>query len=207
MKRVFTFLLVFSALTLHAQDKPFLLDVRVVNELNEPVPDVYVVNMNSHEVDLSNEIGVFSVWVTPGDSLVLSHISYYRKVAKVYHLLLNPVVMLFSQNVDIPEIRVTSSVNALSDEERAEINIKTIQAYKPIVLERMHYESDPVRDMMTANNSVLRSEASSIHLISFSPSQTLSILYSKFKRKDPLTNYSSTRKVVKPPTENEEEQE
>jgi len=206
MKRIFTILLVLSSFIIHAQDKPFLLDVRVVNELNEPIPDVYVVNMNSHEVDLSNEIGVFSVWVTPGDSLVLSHISFYRKVSRVYNLLLNPVIMLESQNVDIPEIRITSSVNTLSDEERAAMNIRPVQAYKPIVLERMHYESDPVRDMVTANNSVMRTEAASVHLISFSPGQTLSILYSKFKRKDPLTNYHSTREVVLPPTEIKEEE-
>ena len=205
MKTLFTTILMVISFALCAQEKEFLLEGQVVDQLMQPVPDVYVVNLASHEKDISNSNGVFSVWVAPGDSLIFSHISYFRRVVKVHHLLLNPVVMLESENVDIPEIRISSK--DLSDMERAEKNVSFLQTYDPPKLERMAISNDPVYDIAVENNRLMRTEASSIHIASFSPSETLHVLYSKFKKKDPLTDYSSTRKVVKPPKEGDENEE
>jgi len=197
MKTLFTSIFLLISVVLFAQEKPFIVEGQVVDPLMQPVPDVYVVNLNSHERDITNANGVFSLLATPGDSLIFSHISFFRQVVKISTLLLNPVVMLESEHVDIPEIRI--SANELSDVQRAEMNMTFLQTYKPQKLERMFVQNDPVYDIAVENNRELRTEASSIHLISFSPSETLHLLYSKFKRKDPLTDYSSTRKVVEPP--------
>ncbi|HPF51447.1 MAG TPA: carboxypeptidase-like regulatory domain-containing protein [Draconibacterium sp.] len=202
MKTLFTSIFLVISVVLFAQEKPFLIEGQVVDALMQPVPDVYVVNLNSHQRDISNANGVFSLRVTPGDSLIFSHISFFRQVVKISTLLLNPVVMLESEHVDIPEIRI--SANELSDVQRAEMNMTFLQTYKPQKMERMFVQNDPVYDIAVENNRELRTEASSIHLISFSPSEALHLLYSKFKRKDPLTDYSSTRKVVEPPVENKE---
>lgn len=205
MKKVFTILLLLSAFALQAQEKAFLLEGQVVDQMMKPVPDVYVVNLNSHDKDISRSNGVFSLWVTPSDSLIFSHISYYRKVVKVHLLLLNPVVMLESENVDIPEIRI--STDKLSDMDRAKKNLDFIETYSPPKLQRMQIDAvEPVQQIMVENNALMRSEASSVHIASFSPSESLHVLYSKFKRKNPLTNYSSTRKVVKPPVEEEKKE-
>lgn len=205
MKKLFILLLVMSSFVLHAQEKAFLVEGQVVDALMQPVPDVYVLNLNSHEKDISNDNGVFSLWVTPEDSLIFSHISFYRRIVKVHNLLLNPVVMMDAENVDIPEVRI--STNQLNDMQRAEKNMSFLETYNPPTMERMAVQNDPVHDVMVENNELMRSEASSIHIVSFSPSEALSILYSKFKRKDPLTDYSSTRKVVEPPKDAEKKEE
>jgi len=204
MKTLFTTILLLTSFVLWAQEKAFLIEGQVVDQMMQPIPDVYVVDLSSHEKDISNSNGVFSVWVSPGDSLIFSHISYFRRIVKVHHLLLNPLVMLESENVDIPEIRISSK--DLSDMERAEKNTSFLQTYNPPTLKRMQIQNDPVYDIMVESNDLMRSEASSVRITSFSPAEAISLLYSKFKRKDPLTNYSSTRKIVQPPNEGDKEE-
>lgn len=204
MKKFFTFTLILSSWVLNAQEKAFLIEGQVVDALMKPIADVYVVNLNSHEKDISNTNGVFSLRVTPDDSLIFSHISFFRRIVKVHNLLLNPVVKLDAENVDIPEVRI--SATELSDLQRAEINMSFLQSYDPPKLERMSVQNDPVHDLAIENNRIMRTEASSIHIASFSPSATLHLLYSKFKPKDPLTDYSSTRKVVEPPAQEQKEE-
>lgn len=204
MKKFFTFTLILSSWVLNAQEKAFLIEGQVVDALMKPIADVYVVNLNSHEKDISNTNGVFSLRVTPDDSLIFSHISFFRRIVKVHNLLLNPVVKLDAENVDIPEVRI--SATELSDLQRAEINMSFLQSYDPPKLERMSVQNDPVHDLAIENNRIMRTEASSIHIASFSPSAALHLLYSKFKPKDPLTDYSSTRKVVEPPAQEQKEE-
>ena len=205
MKKRLTILLLFSSLVLSAQEKAFLLEGRIVDQLMQPVTDVYVVNLSNHNKDISRVNGVFSIWVTPSDSLIFSHISYYRKVVKVYSLLLNPMVMLESENINIPEIRISSA--ELTDMDRSEENMNFLNSYKPLKLERLAVENNPVYNIMTENNDLMRSDASSVHIVSFSPSQTFSQLFFKFKRKSLLDDYFSTRKVVNPPVEVNKEEE
>lgn len=199
MKLLFTSLLLFVSATLFAQLKPFLVEGQVVDQMTKPIPDVYVVNLNSHEKDISRENGVFSIWVSPADTLILSHISYFRKKISVHSLLVNPVVIMVAEDINIPEIQI--STNLITDKERAEQNLDFLDEYEVQPFSKIDVENDPnpVRDIMTENNMLMRSEASSLSLSRFSPSESLSILYSKFKKKDPLTDYSSTKKVKEPP--------
>ncbi len=203
MRLLFTSILLFAGLSLFAQLKPFLIEGQVVDQMTKPIPDVYVVNLNSHEKDISRQNGVFSIWVNPSDTLILSHISYFRKKISVHSLLVNPTVTMVAEDVNIPEIQV--STNLITDKERAEQNLEFLDEYEVQNFSKIDVENeaDPVRDVMTENNELMRSEASSISIARFSPSESLSILYSKFKRKDPLTDYSSTKKVKQPPKQEE----
>lgn len=178
-----------------AQLKTFLLEGQVVDQNNQPIPDVYVVNLSNMEKDISRSNGVFSFWVAPSDTLVLSHISYNRKMVAVSTLLINPTVRLQSENVDIPEVRV--SPDQLSDIDRANQNMQFIQEYKPAVKMRLQQEeADPVNSIVTENNDLMRSEASSINIISFSPSEQVGELFTKLKKRDRSSEYSSTRKQM-----------
>lgn len=48
-------------------------------ENGEPIPQVYVVNLTTEEDVVTNSNGYFSIEVTSGDTLLLSHISYSFK--------------------------------------------------------------------------------------------------------------------------------
>jgi hypothetical protein len=55
-------------------------------------------------------------------------------------------------------------------------------------------ESDPVSVIMTEHNDLMRSEASSISIFRFSPSENVGKLFTLWK-KDQSDDYSSTRKT------------
>lgn len=178
-----------------AQLKTFLLEGQVVDQNNQPISDVYVVNLSNLEKDISRSNGVFSFWVAPSDTLVLSHISFNRKMVSVTSLLVNPIVRMESENIDIPEVRV--SPDQLSDLDKANQNLEFIKEYQPAVKMRMQQEeANPVNTMVTENNDLMRSEASSINIVQFSPSEQLGALFTKLKKKDYSSDYSSTRKQI-----------
>ena len=202
MKTQITGVILFLSLVVNAQQKNFLIEGQVVDLHGKAVQDVYIVNLNSHNKDISRENGVFSIWVSPSDSLVLSHISYFRKVVSVHSLLINPVVKIVSEDINIPEIRITSE--QLSDYERADQNLQFLKEYDVLEFTKIDEETGPVQNIMIENNELMRSEASSISLIRFSPGDQLQTLYLKLKRKDPLTDYYSTKKVKQALTKEEE---
>lgn len=204
MKFILTSILLFASVSLFAQLKPFLIEGQIVDQNANPIPDVYIVNLNSHEKDISRANGVFAIWVNPNDTLILSHISYFRQKVTAHSLLINPIITMVAEDVNIPEIQI--STNLLSDNDRAEKNLEFLNEFEAPGFSKIDMEDDsnPVNEIVTENNELMRSEASSVSIIRFSASESLNILYSKFKKKDPLTNYSSTRKVKKPPTESEE---
>ncbi|WP_320110269.1 hypothetical protein [Draconibacterium orientale] len=193
MKTIFTILFSILFLTSYGQIKRFLVQGQVVDQNDNPISDVYIVNLDNHEKDISHKNGVFSVWVSPGDSLVFSHISYFRKIVSVHTLLVNPKVELVSENVDIPEIIV--SPQQVSEMDKAEQNLAFMKDYNPPVKFRMaEEESDPVSVIMTEHNDLMRSEASSISIFRFSPSENVGKLFTLWK-KDQSDDYFSTRKT------------
>jgi hypothetical protein len=67
--------------------------------------------------------------------------------------------------------------------------------YNPPVKFRMaEEESDPVSVIMTEHNDLMRSEASSISIFRFSPSENVGKLFTLW-RKDQSDDYFSTRKT------------
>ncbi|WP_346857021.1 hypothetical protein [uncultured Draconibacterium sp.] len=179
-----------------AQIKTFLLEGQVVDQHNKPVSDVYIVNLSNFEKDISSSNGVFSFWVAPTDTLIFSHISFHRKMVPAYTLMINPIVKLESENVDIPEVRV--SPEQKSDIDQARENLKFIQDYQPQLKVRMQQEeANPVNTIMTENNELMRAEASSIRIVQFSPSENIGKLFTKLQKRDRANEYSSTKKQMK----------
>lgn len=194
MKTIFTILFSLLFLTSFGQIKRFLIQGQVVDQNDNPVSDVYIVNLDNHEKDISQKNGVFSVWVSPSDSLVLSHISYFRKIVSVHSLLVNPKVELVSENVDIPEIVV--SPEQVSEMDKAKENLAFMKEYStPIKFRMAEEESDPVTTIMTENNDLMRSEASSISIARFSPSENIGKLFTRWKKNNQSDDYFSTRKT------------
>ncbi|WP_163321889.1 hypothetical protein [Draconibacterium mangrovi] len=193
MKTIITILFSILFLTSFGQIKRFLIQGQIVDQNDNPVSDVYIVNLDNHDKDISQKNGVFSVWVSPGDSLVFSHISYFRKITSVHTLLVNPKVELVSENVDIPEVVV--SPEQVLEIDKAQENLAFMQEYRPPIKFRMAgEESDPVTTIMTQNNDLMRSEASSISIVRFSPSENIGRLFTHWK-KDQSDDYFSTPKT------------
>lgn len=194
MKTLFTILFSVLFLTSLGQIKRFLIQGQVVDQNDEPISDVYIVNLDNHEKDISHHNGVFSVWVSPSDTLVLSHISYFRKTVSVHALLVNPKVQLISENVDIKE--VTVSPEQTTDIDRAENNLSFINEYRPPLKMRMKSEEvNPVEATVTEHNDLMRSEAASLSLVRFSPSENIGKLFTRLRKKNQTDNYFSTRKT------------
>lgn len=200
MKARLISIFLFLSLIVNAQQKDFLIEGQVVDQFGNAIPDVYIVNLRNHEKDISRDNGVFSIWVSPSDSLVLSHIAYFRKVSSVHSLLINPLVSMVSEDVNIPEIRISS--RQFSDYDRAIQNMEFMNEYKVPEFTKIDNDPDPVGEMATANNELMRSEAASIRIVAFSPAEQIQKLYVKLKRKDARTDYPSSRKVKSPPTNN-----
>lgn len=195
MYRLISFFLIITSLGSFGQENRFSIQAKIVDIEGEPISDVYIVNLNSNEKDISLSNGIFTINASAGDSLVLSHISYFRKIVTIHSILINPIIEMFSENVDIPEVRVTP--DQMSDIDRAYENMEFLDEYNPEVKIRIAAEEpDPVSTVMTENNDLMRSEASSLSLVRFSPSENIGKLFTKLKKNSHSNNYSSTRKQL-----------
>lgn len=196
MRPLLIFALVVLTLSSFGQVQRFTIQGKVVDPKGEPISDVYIVNLNSKDKDISLSDGIFTIQVLPSDSIILSHISYFRKLVHIHDILLDPIITLYSENVDIPEVRVTPEQK--SDLDRANENMKFIGEYTPPVKARLSgEEADPVSTIMTEHNDQMRVEASSLNLVRFSPSENIGKLFTRLKKKDISNDYSSTKKQMK----------
>lgn len=196
MRIVLIILLIAVSFSSPAQLKRFLVQGQVIDQNNNPVSDVYIVNLSNLEKDISLRNGKFSFWVATTDSLVFSHISYHRKIVSVHKLLINPTVQLSAESVDIQEVTVTPEQQ--SDIDRMNENLIFLETYQQPVRARMSEEVlGPVLTIMTENNDLMRVEAASISLVRFSPSENVGRLFTKLKKKDHAYDYSHTNNQLK----------
>jgi len=201
LRILFLFMFLFSGLISQAQHEAFLVEGRIVDQNGMAIPDVYVVNLRNHDKDISRDNGVFTIWVNPSDSLVLSHISYIRKVVRVQTILINPMIEMYSELINVPEIRV--SPQQISDLDRAGYNMRFMDDYKVAEYTKIKAEQqDPIISIATANNNLMRVEAASVSIVRFSPSDALGKIFVK-TRNDRTKDYHSTRQVKEPPKEAE----
>uniref|UniRef100_UPI003216E535 hypothetical protein n=1 Tax=uncultured Draconibacterium sp. TaxID=1573823 RepID=UPI003216E535 len=191
MRTIYILLLFCSCLNIQAQEKRFRLQGQIVDINGAPVSDVYIINPGNHDKDISLSNGVFTVNVLPGDSLILSHISYFRKVVKVHALLMNPVIIMESENVDLKEITVTP--DKTTDYERAQDNMSFIKDYDVPAYTKIKEETDPVNTITTEHNRLMRTEASSVSLVRLPVADLFKVFKKKKRRKNP-NDYFSTRK-------------
>jgi len=200
MKKLFTILLLFNCLALAAQQEKFLVQGKIVDENGESLPDVYIINLSTHDRDISRDNGFFALWVTPSDSLLFSHISFYRKILKVPSIMINPIVKMESEHIGMQEIVV--SPNRKTDMDRAKDNLSFLKAYEVPPFQKINPDNNsPVITIATENNRIMRVEASSVSIFRFSPSDVMGRLIRRTKNKR-VSDYDSTRKVMKPEENN-----
>ena len=180
MKFLPAILFILSFLNCASQEKKFELQGQVVDPDLIPVQDAYIINLRTQERAVSRANGVFGLQVLPGDSLVITHVSFLRKKVYVFDLLKNPVVKLEPENVDIEQVLV--SPNRKTDYELARENISSISEIKTFSSPKIKSYPERTMQLMTEHNHLLRSEATSVRIVRFSPSVQIRKLVKKLKK-------------------------
>ncbi len=162
------------------QQEEFLLEGQVTDSTKTPLADAYIINTRTQQMAVSKSNGIFAIRVLPADSLVLIHLAYIRKTVKVFALLKNPVVELTSDNINIAQVDV--SPGAQSDYERARRNVAGLAEIKPVSYSKIDPNPQPVMQMMTENNRIMKTQASSVSVLRFSPSEQIGKLLKKWKK-------------------------
>ena len=193
MKRLLFIGFVFACISSIAQDKEFYLQGQVVDAKNNPVPDAYIFNERSLVKNASRTNGIFDLKVLPGDSIIISHISYLRKIVTVYQLLVNPVVQLELDTVNIHPVNISASER--SDYEKAMENMKRIEFDFRPQPDDVYTESERMKSLLNTENQVERAYSNSLNLLQFSPSEEIGKLIAKRKKKKEAKQFSSTKET------------
>ena len=192
MKLLLLSAIILVVLPSFGQDKFFHLKGKITDAREEPVPDAYIINYRDYKKIASNPDGEFNMWVQRGDSLMISHISYYRKIVYVDSVRLNPVVQLKLDTVNIMHINIFTEPR--DDDAFAKENINSWEfSLKPSPTEAFT-EKEMVQDMLNRENRIMRSEASSVRIATFSPSEQIGKLFKNLKKRKNSKQYSNSKK-------------
>lgn len=192
MKIIGTLLYLICGISVFAQNNEIQIQGKITNINGAPIGDVYIINARTHEKDITKSDGVYTISASTDDTLILSHISYNRKAVKVDTLLNNPVIILETDNIEIKAVTVTSK--QMNDYQRAKKNLSFLKEFKAPSNSKIKKENNPVKTIMTENNRIMRTEASSINLMQFSRAKADKMVKKHAYRKSRSTDYSSTRK-------------
>jgi hypothetical protein len=195
MKILFTSFFLLTILFVTAQNTEFTVQGRITDIAQKPVADVYIVNIRNSEKRISTSNGIFELRVIPSDTLIVSHISFLRKVVTVYELLVNPTIVLETDTVNIKPVNVTGNRETVYDQ--AMKNISSITFDPRAVSEDEFSTVERTKELMKTENRVLRTEASSVSLYSFSPSEVLGKWAEKRKKRKEAPQFDSTKKLPK----------
>lgn len=192
MKQFLLLILIFSFLNSFAQEKEFLFQGQVVDAIQNPISDAYLVNPRNSVKAVSRSNGVFDMWVLPADSIIISHISFLRKTVTVYRLMLNPIVQLETDTVNIRPVNVSASQR--TDYEKAMKNIESIGFDFRPYSDDAYTETERMQSLMQQEDQVQRVTASSVRLAGFSPSEEINKILAKHRKKKEGKQFSSTKK-------------
>jgi hypothetical protein len=191
MKQLLLVILVLAFMGTFAQQKEFYIQGQVIDSKKNPVADAYVFNERNSSKFVSRSNGIFDVWVLPGDSIIITHISFIRKVVTVHQLMVNPVVQLEIDTINIKSVNVSASQR--TDYEKAMTNIQRIEFdFRPSP-DDGYTEGERMNALMQSEDEIQRVSASSVSLVRFSPSQEIGKLISKRKKKKEARQFSSTK--------------
>ncbi len=195
MKYFLLLIFVFAAFYSFSQEKEFFMQGQVVDSNNNPISDSYIFNERNSAKSISKANGVFDLMVLPGDSIIISHISYIRKVVTVYQLMVDPIVTLQLDTINVLPVNVSASER--SDYEKAMENIESIKFDFRPQPDDAYTESERMKNLLNTENEVERAYSHSLNLLQFSPSEEIGKLFSKRKKKKAAKEFSSTKKVEK----------
>ncbi|MCG6186879.1 hypothetical protein [Maribellus maritimus] len=178
-----------------SQEKEFHIQGRIIDGDSNPVADVYILNYRNLNKAVSRQNGIFDMWVLPGDSLMISHVSYMSQRIKVFDLMVNPVIQIALDTINIIEVDIFS--NPQDDMINAKKNIESMGWNpNPTPTDKLT-EKEVVQDMVNRENSVMRSEATSLKILKFSPSDVVGAISKKIKKRKKSNEYSSEKKHKK----------
>ncbi|KAF0234219.1 MAG: hypothetical protein FD181_3712 [Prolixibacteraceae bacterium] len=193
MKLFLLIILVFVFLGSFAQQEEIHIQGQVVDFKNNPVADAHVFNERNSSRSVSRGNGIFDVWVLPGDSIIITHISFIRKTATAHQLMVNPVIKLEIDTINIRAVNVSASQR--TDYERAMTNIQRIEFdFRPLPDDGFT-ETERMKVLMQSEDQVQRVAASSVSLVRFSPSEEIGKLISKWKKNKEARQFSSTKQT------------
>jgi hypothetical protein len=193
MKPLLLFICVFVVLISTAQDKEFKLQGQVVDSKLNPVSDAYIFNLRNSVKDVSRSNGVFEVGVLPGDSIVISHISFLRKVVTVHQLMINPIIQLDLDTINIRPVNVSASQR--SDYEKALKNMESIEFDFRPQPDDAFTETERMKTLINTENQVERAYSNSLNFLQFSPSEQIGKMVEKRKKKKEAKQFLSTKEI------------
>ena len=195
MKPITFILLLFAFYSSFSQQDLFQVEGRILGAQMKPVADAYIFNFRNLDKNVTNSNGVFSIWVKPGDSLTISHVSYFRKTVTVHSLLINPIVMLEIDTIAIKGVNV--SPNQKTDTEKAMENIESIKFDFRPQPDDNYTETERMQLLMNTEDRVQRTASYSLSLLKFSPSEQISNYFEKRKKRKKSKQFESTKKLEK----------
>ncbi|MBN1985943.1 MAG: hypothetical protein JW761_06535 [Prolixibacteraceae bacterium] len=175
-----------------SQEKELYMQGRIIDEDSKPVADVYIINYRNLDKAVSRQNGIFELWVHPDDSLLISHVSYLPKRIRVFDLMINPVVQISLDTIHIVEVDIFS--NPQDDVENARKNTESIHWDPRPKPDDGFTETEMVMDIVTRENNVMRSEATSLSIVKFSPSEVIGAVSKKIKKRKRSKQYSSRKR-------------
>jgi hypothetical protein len=89
-----------------AADTSFTITGIVYDELFRPLPASHVINMDSHEGDVTDSLGIFSLRVSPADTLLIRNIAYRDTLVSAAYLTSNPQIRLRHRYYELEEARI-----------------------------------------------------------------------------------------------------
>lgn len=193
MKQILLLIFVFLVNYSFSQDKEFFLQGQVVDRNNNPISDSYIFNERNSLKSVSKSNGVFDVLVLPGDSIIISHISFIRKVVTVHQLLVNPVVQLELDTINIKPVNISASEK--SDYQNAMKNIESIKFDFRPQPDDDYTERERMKTLFNTENQVERAYSNSLNLMQFSPSKEIGKLISKRQKRKAAKQFYSTKEV------------
>lgn len=195
MKLNFTLFLFLIITFATAQQTEFVLQGKITDSAQNPVGDAYIVNFRNSSKFVSMSNGIFELRVLPADTLLISHISYQRKIVTVFELLKNPVIMLEPDMVNMKPIDVKGTKATEYETAKKNINAGT---FDPLPRASDDFsQTDRTAQLMKTENRVMRTEASSVRIASFSPSEVIGKFSEKRKKRKEANQYDSTKKIPK----------
>lgn len=117
-------LLSFLTVFLYSQgeDNAFSFTGIIYDETFKPIPATHVINMNSHVGDVSDSLGIFSMPVQMGDTLLFRNIVYREVLVPVKSLLREKYVVLKRSIYPLHEAKVFPWGSSYDDFSRAVVN-------------------------------------------------------------------------------------
>ena len=193
MKLFLLLILVFTFTGSFSQQEEFHLQGQVIDASKNPVGDALIFNERSTRRYVSGNNGIFDVLVLPGDSIIITHISFIRKVVTVHQLMVNPIVQLEIDTINIRSINVSASQR--TDYEKALKNMESIEFDFRPQPDDNYTESEKMQVLMNTEDRVQRTSASSVSLVRFSPSEVIGKMFAKRKKKKEAKQFSSTKET------------